>query len=99
MQQFCSKHRSSEYKSYLRTIAELDVSDLPELSPSFQRRLKSQGIDNVEQIVTEWSERRFMIEGYWIGRGSIEQINTALANLGLKSLGKEVPRDRLELVN
>jgi len=84
---------------YLLMLAELSIEHLPSLSPNIIRRIRGCGIDTIGELLTEWSERRFLIECYQIGKGSIERINSSLAELGLAALGKENPRDWLELAN
>jgi len=85
--------------SYVATIAAMSVADLPGINPNIPRRLFDLGVETVGQLVTEWSERRLLREGYWIGRGSIGAINASLSLLGVRSLGREVPRSHLEILD
>ncbi len=77
-------------------LGNLAVQDLPDLPQSIKRRLSLLGIVTVEDLVTGWSERRFLVFGYRIGKKSIRAINKSLKQIGVRPLGINAPRETVE---
>lgn len=94
-----SQQNCSNRDKYVEVIAKLLIEDIPGLSPCVIRRLMGLGIETVEDLVTGWSEYDLRMRGYWIGKGSISAIESGLQTLGVRSLGRQVPRTRVELTN
>ena len=70
-------------------FVEMLVEDL-NIPDALARRLCKMGVMTVGLLLTMSVDD--LRRGYWIGKGSVQQLQDALLELGLEPLGKHAPR-------
>jgi hypothetical protein len=92
MQPSGSNRRTTERgKNQAEAYADMLVEDL-NIPDALARRLTGRGIITVGQLLTMCEND---IRGYWIGKGSIQKIQSALTQLGFEPLGRNAPRQKI----
>lgn len=75
--------------------SEMLVEDL-NISEAIARRLVRNGIVTVSQLQSLCTDDLYRL--YWIGRGSVGEIQAALMELGLEPLGRHAPRQTIKRI-